>query len=239
MDAITQYCPVAVGTEILADRWTPLILREFICGAHTFGEIQNGVPSISRSLLSARLRQLVGNGILERREEQPGKPKYWLTPAGADLQDFVFALGDWAIRWAYFQDPRDEQLDNTHLMWRVGRGVLRDRVPNRRVVVEFVLRCASGVVERIWLVIEPDDVDTCVKHPGFDVDIEVRTSSRELHRIWLGRTTISDAIHAGTLEIEGPSALVRAFPRWFSFSPFARKVQKAMKAGSPDVRLAS
>ena len=228
MDAISQYCPVAMGTEILGDRWTPLILREFIVGAHTFGEIQSGIPRISRSLLSDRLRQLVQNGIVERREDQPGRPKYWLTPAGADLQNFIFELGEWAIRWAYFQDPTDDQLDNTHLMWRISRGVLRDSVPNHRVVTEFVLTCPTGTTDHIWLVIEPGEVDTCLKPPGFDVDLEVRTTSRELHRLWMGRTTIPQAIASGTFEIEGQPSLIRAFPRWFSFSPFARSVQRAV-----------
>lgn len=226
MDAVSQYCPVAMGTEILGDRWTPLILREFIVGAHTFGEIHAGIPSISRSLLSDRLRQLVKNGIVDRLEEQPGRPRYSLTPAGEDLQNFVFELGEWAIRWAYFKDPADDQLDNTHLMWRLGRGVLRDRVPDRRVVTEFVLTSPNGAKEHIWLVIEPEDVDTCLKDPGFDVDLEVRTTSRELHRVWLGRTTIPKAIEEGTFEIQGQPSLVRAFPRWFSFSPFARTVQR-------------
>ncbi len=230
MDQVTQYCPVAVGTELLADRWTPLILREFIVGAHTFTEIQQGIPHISRALLSGRLRQLVGNGILERREDQPGKPKYFLTPAGSDLQDFVFSLGEWAIRWAYFQDPNDQQLDNTHLMWRMSRGVLRDRVPPRRVVTEFVLTSPSGDVDHIWLVMEQGEVDTCLKPPAFQTDIEVRTTSRELHRVWMGRTTIPEAVRAGTFEIDGPRELVRAFPRWFSFSPFASAVEKAARS---------
>lgn len=232
MEDSSQYCPVAVATEILADRWTPLILREFIVGAHSFSEIQSGIPHISRSLLSDRLKQLTANGIIERRDDQPGRPKYWLTPAGRDLQDFVFALGEWAIRWAYFTDPGDEQLDNTHLMWRFRRGVLPERVPDRRVVVEFILTCPSGVTEHIWLVIEPGDVEACVKHPGFEVDMQVRTSSRELHRIWLGRTTIPEAIAAATFEIDGPPALVRAFPRWFSFSPFASSVRRALRPAS-------
>jgi DNA-binding HxlR family transcriptional regulator len=219
-----------MGTEVVADRWTPLILREFIVGAHTFGEIHAGIPHISRTLLSERLKQLTANGIVERREEQPGRPRYYLTPAGRDLQDFVFSLGEWAIRWAYFTDPADDQLDNTHLMWRFRRGVLRERVPNRRVVVEFGLTCPSGALETIWLVIEPDDVETCVKPPGFEIDVCVRTSSRELHRIWLGRTTIGEALQSGTLELDGPPALTRAFPRWFSFSPFAPVVRKALKA---------
>lgn len=232
MNALPQYCPVAMATEILGDRWTPLILREFIVGAHTFGEIHAGIPHISRTLLSERLKQLAANGIVERREEQAGRPKYRLTPAGEDLQDFVFGLGEWAIRWAYFGDPEDDQLDNTHLMWRFRRGVLRDRVPERRVVAEFVLACPNNATERIWLVIEPAEVEACVKHPGFDVDLEVRTSSRELHRVWMGRTTIPEAVRAGTLVIEGTPALVRAFPRWFSFSPFVPAVRRAVQAAA-------
>ncbi|MGE0598550.1 MAG: winged helix-turn-helix transcriptional regulator [Dehalococcoidia bacterium] len=229
MEDANQYCPVAIATEIVADRWTPLILREFIVGAHTFSEIQNGIPRISRSLLSDRLRQLVANGLIIKTEEQAGRPRYSLTPAGEDLQDFVFGLGEWAIRWAYFSDPADDQLDNTHLIWRFRRGVLKERVPNRRVVVEFVLDCPRRVTERIWLVIEPGDVDACVKHPGFDVDLEVRTTSRELHRVWMGRTSIPEAIRTGTMQIDGAPALVRAFPRWFSFSPFAPVIRRSMQ----------
>lgn len=232
MDAASQYCPVAMATEIVADRWTPLILRELIVGAHTFSEIHSGIPHISRTLLSERLKQLATNGILERREEQPGRPKYWLTPAGADLQDIIFGLGEWAIRWAYFSDPEDSQLDNTHLMWRFRRGVIAERVPDRRLVAEFILACPNGVTDHIWLIIEPGDVEACLKPPGFDVDIEVRTSSRELHRVWLGRTTIPEAIRAGTLELAGPPALVRAFPRWFAFSPFTPIVRKSVQAAS-------
>lgn len=227
-----QYCPVSVATEILADRWTPLILRELIVGAQTFGEIHAGIPHISRSILSERLKQLVANGVALRHEEQPGRPRYSLTPAGQDLQDLIFGFGEWAIRWAYFGDPADEELDNTHLMWRFRRGVLRDRVPEHRVVVEFALTCPRGDVERIWLVIAPNDVDACLKPPGFDVDIEVQTTSRELHRIWMGRITIAEAIRARTLRIEGPPTLVRAFPRWFSFSPFAPAVRHAMQAAA-------
>jgi len=69
-----QYCPVAMATEIVSDRWTPLILRELIVGAHSFSEIHNGIPHLSRTLLSERLKQLVSHGIIERRDEQAGHP---------------------------------------------------------------------------------------------------------------------------------------------------------------------
>lgn len=91
-----------------------------------------------------------------------------------------------------------------------------------------MLECPGGRIDRIWLVINPDDVDTCVKHPGFDIDLEVRTTSRELHRIWMGRTSISEAMQSGTFTIDGPPTLARAFPRGFMFSPFAPAVRKAV-----------
>ena len=54
-----QYCPVARATEIVAMRWTPIIVRNLLLGASTFGEIQDGAPGIPRTLLSQRLRLLV------------------------------------------------------------------------------------------------------------------------------------------------------------------------------------
>ncbi len=61
-----QYCPVARACEILADRWTPLIVRELLFGSRHFNELQRGLPGISRSLLVARLRHLEDSGVIER-----------------------------------------------------------------------------------------------------------------------------------------------------------------------------
>src|SRR3954452_21172523 len=61
-----QYCPVARATEILAMRWTPIIVRNLLMGCETFGEIQEGAPGIPRTLLSQRLRLLEQHGIVGR-----------------------------------------------------------------------------------------------------------------------------------------------------------------------------
>src|SRR5262247_1850925 len=62
-----QYCPVARASEILADRWTPLIVRELLAGIQRFNELDRGLPGISRGLLVERLRRLEDMGIVERR----------------------------------------------------------------------------------------------------------------------------------------------------------------------------
>jgi DNA-binding HxlR family transcriptional regulator len=61
-----QYCPVARASEIFADRWTPLLVRELLADSRHFNEIKRGLPGISRSLLVTRLRLLEDSGVLER-----------------------------------------------------------------------------------------------------------------------------------------------------------------------------
>ena len=87
MQKYRQYCPVARASEILADRWTPLIVRELILGSHRFNEIERGLPGISRSLLASRLRDLEDAGVVERLPAAHSKvAAYHLSEAGRDLK---------------------------------------------------------------------------------------------------------------------------------------------------------
>jgi DNA-binding HxlR family transcriptional regulator len=52
MKGYGQYCPVAKGAEVFAERWTPLVLRELLSGSTHFSDLHRGVPLMSRSLLS-------------------------------------------------------------------------------------------------------------------------------------------------------------------------------------------
>jgi hypothetical protein len=53
MRGYRQFCPVALGAEVFAERWTPLILRELLLGSHRFSELRRGLPRISRNLLTS------------------------------------------------------------------------------------------------------------------------------------------------------------------------------------------
>jgi DNA-binding HxlR family transcriptional regulator len=98
--------PIAVGAEAIGDRWTPLIIRELICGSERFSDIHRGVPRMSRTLLAQRLRQLERLELIERR---PG-PTYRLSQSGRELEAVIWALGDWAKRWR-LGEPEEGQLD--------------------------------------------------------------------------------------------------------------------------------
>ena len=109
MEGYGQYCPLAKGAEVFAERWTPLILRELFRGSTTFNDLHRGVPRMSRSLLSNRLKKLEVCGVLERRPKSTGT-HYELTPAGRELGLVVSQLGTWAQRW-YRSTFRGAELD--------------------------------------------------------------------------------------------------------------------------------
>ena len=218
-----QYCPVARATEILADRWTPLIVRELLAGSRGFNEIGRGLPGISRSLLSARLRHLERNGVVERRVlERPGAVAYVLAPAGEELRPVLEHLGAWGVRWA-FQEPRPDELDPALLLWKVHQRVDRKALPRRRTVVEFELTGRNG--RRLWLVLHPDEVSVCLKPPGFPPDLFVRADLRLFYRVWLRYVDWAGAVRSGGLSVDGPSGLARALPTWFLWSPMAKFVR--------------
>ena len=89
-----QFCPVAKGAEVFAERWTPLVLRELLCGSTHFSDLHRGVPLMSRSLLSLRLKQLEQIGVVERKQGPHG-PEYHLTQAGREFAPMIRQLGEW------------------------------------------------------------------------------------------------------------------------------------------------
>ena len=130
-----QYCPVARACEVIADRWTPLIVRELLFGSRHFNELQRGLPRISRSLLVTRLRHLEDNGVIERlTSARPNVTEYTLTEAGNDLADVIKQLGTWAIKWV-FNDPNRDELDPALFLWKMHQRVDHRELPRRRTVV--------------------------------------------------------------------------------------------------------
>src|SRR2546423_7124663 len=229
-----QYCPVARAAEILADRWTVLIIRELLADINQFNELERGLPGMSRTLLTERLRRLERTGVLERRAASRGKPtQYRLTDAGRDLQRVVDLFGEWGARWA-FGEPRPNELDPIILLWWMRRRVAREHIAQRRLVVAFDFHRAR---QKYWLLIEPADVSVCLKHPRFEIDIFVTADILAFYRVWLGRSTMADALRKSQVTLEGAPANVRAFPSWFSWSPMANTVRAAQAA--PRLRASS
>lgn len=89
-------CPIAASLELVGERWALLVVRELSFGVHRFTAIQRGTGA-PRDRLAARLRALVGAGVVERRRYQSGPDRfeYHLTPSGRDLLPVLDALLTW------------------------------------------------------------------------------------------------------------------------------------------------
>ena len=225
-----QYCPVSYAADSLADRWTVLIVREMIGGATRFNEIERLLPNVSRSLLAQRLKHLTRIGIIAATPLPGGRgSEYRLTEAGRDLWPVLEAMGNWAVRWI-FGEPRPEELDPTFLMWWMHRRIDRGVLPPGRTVVRFDLLDEHR--HTYWLVLSPEETSICQSDPLFEVDVQVTADLRELHRVYSGRTTFTEAVRAGTLSVEGPRALTRQLPSWFLWSPFHDANRRQVAAGA-------
>lgn len=234
-----QYCPVALASSVIAERWTPLIVRELVLGGRRFNEIDRGLPGISRSLLKQRLDHLERKGVVERVAlPQGGGHEYQLTPAGRDLEPVIMAVGEWAVRWM-FSEPEPREVDPVTLTWWMSRRVITDELPEQRTVVEFAYRGEDPM--RIWLVIERRQTSVCTDPPGFEIDLVVSTEPVELMRIFAGITSYARAAASGAIVVTGPKRLARELPNWFAWSPFApavrdrlNKKHRVLESGFPE-----
>lgn len=219
MKSYGQFCPVAQALELLAERWTLLIVRELLCGSTRFNDILRGVPLMSRTLLSQRLKTLENAGVVVR-DARAGNPEYHLTPAGEDLMPVVQSLGVWGKRWAGGELP-EEQLDPSLLMWDMHRRIDVEAVKASKVVVRFDFADQRKAQQRYWLHIKRGEVDVCYTNPGYEVDLVVSTDVRTLTEVWMGRYSFREAQRDDRIRLDGPSTLQRQFPKWLQLSTFA------------------
>lgn len=213
-----NYCPVSLSTEVLADRWTPLVVRELLLGNTRFNDIARGLPGISRTLLTQRLRHLERRGAVELWPSPTGRGnEYHLTPAGRDLMSVIEAMANWAIEWLY-DELTPEDVEPTQLMWWMHRRIDTEALPPGRVVVQFDHTAPTR--QSIWMVLDHGDPSVCITHPGMDSDVVVSMTTPTLSRVFNGQDTWADAVRTGAITVTGPRTIVRALPRWFLWSPF-------------------
>ncbi len=214
-----QYCPIARGAEIFAERWTPLIVRNLSVGCGNFSEILEGAPGLSRTLLAQRLKQLERLGIVESASKLAGRGRHYeLTRSGRDLFKVCVSLGEWGARWL---DIAPENLDPFVALWSMCNALRKDRLPNRRVVIQFNFT-GRPRPERYWLLIEKDDTEICKTYSGLDEDLFITAEAEAFVKWHAGQLNWAAAIRDRRIQLHGPSWLVRAFPTWNARSMFAR-----------------
>ncbi|MBI1220572.1 MAG: transcriptional regulator [Rhodobacteraceae bacterium] len=216
MKGYGQFCFIAKALEIVGERWTPLILRELMCGATRFSDLQRGLPRLSPSLLSRRLGALARSGVVCRT----AGGGYALTPAGAELRPVIEALGFWGQRWVG-GSLAAEDYDPDVLMWDMRRRIAQDQLPPGRTCICFAFRDAAPDRQHYWLLAAPQQVDLCITDPGVKVDLLVATDVRTMVQVWNGDCPLGARLRDGSIDLQGPRPLVAAFPGWLRLSLFA------------------
>ncbi len=227
MHGYGQFCTVARACEVFGERWTPLVVRELLCGSRRFNDIRRGVPRMSGTLLSQRLRKLEELGVVRRVPARAGA-EYVLTEAGEELRPIVLALGHWGARWIGGRLKRAE-LDAGLLMWDMRRFARVAEIPaDRRIVIQFDMPDARRGERAWWLVVERGEVDLCRDDPGHELTLIVEASVRVLTDIWSGDRDPDEELRSGALRVQGARGDVRALWRWLGHSGFAPTRRQAV-----------
>jgi DNA-binding HxlR family transcriptional regulator len=216
MKGYGQFCSVARALDLLGQRWTLLVVRELLGGSARFNDVRRGIPRISRTMLSARLRELCDAGVVARQE---GGPTYTLTEAGLELAAAVSAIGAWGQRWLPRTLPREE-LDADVLLWDMRRRVRMEALPAAPIVARLELADVRGRAGVRFLLLRRGEVSLCTENPGFPEELCISAPLRTLTAWWRGDLSLADARSAG-LVVQGRRAWVRAFPGWFERYLFA------------------
>lgn len=228
-DCYNSFCPVAKACDIIEPRWTLLILSELSRGATRFNEIRRGVPGISPTLLSKRLKEMEHHGLVRRAEIDTGEPGYATTPMADELEPVVQALG----RWAHRNIDRDvslEKLDARLLMWNMRRRIDTNVLPRgKTTVIQFTYPELTEEERHYWLVARPGQpVDLCLLDPGHDVDLFIRADLKAMTSAWMGWSSLRAEIDANRIVLIGDRKLIATLEKWMVRSGYAAVEQRAV-----------
>lgn len=104
----SAFCPVFHGAvELIGRRWTGAIVRALLCDLMRFNELTRAIPDLSDRMLSERLKELEGAGIVARTviPATPVQVEYRLTPKGAALAPVLASISAWAGEWLTAVEP--------------------------------------------------------------------------------------------------------------------------------------
>lgn len=211
-DHCVDFGPLVGGADVLATRWTPLIVRNLLLGSRTFSDLREGCPGISRTLLTQRLRMLERHGIVDRRTIGVGsRVHYDLAPAGHALAPVIAALGAWGASWI---ERAPEHFVAEGIVRAICAGIVDGELPEEgRHTVRFDVDGGTHR-ERYWVLVHHGRAELCLRPPADQDDFVVRTDPTTLARWHQGRCSLGQAVAARRMQVEGPRWLERLVASW-------------------------
>jgi DNA-binding HxlR family transcriptional regulator/putative sterol carrier protein len=217
-----QYCALARTLDVAGDRWTLLLVRELAPGPRRFTDLLDGLPGISRKLLTERLRALERDGIIARRDLPPpaARQVYELTEDGRDLATAMAPLIAWGVRRLGDRKPEETFRARWPAMAMAG---LADR------------EAAEGVSESYQFIVGDEAFHFTVDDGSIEVHdgrvrepaVVVRTDEETWAKVASGTIEYSAAVATGALSATGDPQAVKRFRRIFSRKQMLARVQGA------------
>lgn len=230
-DGYNQFCPVSKACEMLEPRWTLLLLSEMWSGSTRFNEIRRGVPGMSPTLMSKRLKEMEQHGLILRCETKAGGDIHYRTTKMADeLQPIVQSLGRWAHR-NIDAEVTLEKLDARLLMWNMRRKIdVSAMPPNKRSVVKFTYPELPREEQSYWLLAKPGvPVDLCLTDPGHEVDLFINADLKAITSAWIGLSNLQAEIARETISLIGDPVLAATIGKWMVPSLYATPEPSAIR----------
>jgi DNA-binding HxlR family transcriptional regulator/putative sterol carrier protein len=221
-----QYCAVARALDVVGERWTLLVVRELLTGPKRFKDLLDGLPGIGTTLLTARLKDLEGHGIVRRATLPPpaGSKVYELTDLGRSLEEVVMALSRWGLN--LLGAPRQvDDLQPTWAMVALQSSLQPEAASGPRETYEFRV---DG--ELFQVRVEGGEAEAR-RGSAADPDLIVSGDTETLLSIAAGRLAPAEAVDTGAIRVEGDrQALARCLAMLGASR--ANHQQKAVHEGS-------
>ena len=213
-----EACGIPRALDRVGERWALLVVRELMLGPKRFTDLRTGLPHASANVLSQRLRDLERSGVVRRRRLPPpaASQVYELTEWGAELEPVLLALGRWGARAPVSDSEMDAGMSpDAHLL---SLATLFDPALADRVEATLALRLGD---ERFRATVREGELEL-VRGEAPGADAVVTTDHATLLALAHRRLSLSDALAAGTIAIDGDETAVERFAGLFTMpAPFA------------------
>ena len=145
------------------------------------------------------------------RSESGRSWTYHLTPSGREFEPLLQALGVWGQRWSRRTLAKHEA-NLTLLIWALELHVVPQAFGARRCVVRMTFTDQPEATKHWWFVNEDGHVEICVQDPGFEVDLYLASTLRDMIYIYRGDLPMSRA--ASSAWVNTPPPLADSSTNW-------------------------
>jgi DNA-binding HxlR family transcriptional regulator len=194
-------CGIARALDVVGERWALLVVRELLLGPQRFGDLRRALRAVSSNLLTDRLRELEGHGVVSRRTLPPpaGAVVYQLTESGRELEPAVLALGGWGLRVPM---PASPTVSATSVL-------LFLRGSHHHDPTEPPATCAIELGDRTWTVSSAAGRLHIQAGEPAVADARLRTDPATLNTVLAEPAMLDNHLADGSIAVDGDLATAR------------------------------